>query len=738
MTQTKKYKSYGVLRKNNLADIQNKEEALNNLLNNLSGVDPSVGITFISQDLDAIRGLKNTDIGPDDFSQLAGTTVNTIQLDANGNVVFDPSGNPISAPINPLIRLKDSFQRYRTVTEDPPAFSSGRGPKTYFIPSNLFPTSFTKASNIDTEIGSNLSDPDVQVSYDFWAIGEFYINDRIRVDFSDEYGGILWEGYYIPNPAASIHTFSYETSGLFHVEYDRFDDGNWEVLKSIYAKQRTVTALNEVISGTSVTLVAGDGKYVSVGDFLSTDVDALVTALSGDTVTLSKEISVAANGQLTFDMSLGESTTFGQYTINEILDRGETPQMKKRILWWFPNSGSYSPDYKYLRNTISGRTVYEFFFLNAERASITPAVGSVRELLDNAITPSQDEFTSEFRSTRTTTVSYEPKPFLTDITKATINITFDVGNRSFTADSPNLENTELGNYIIPTAVGDFDVVIPKGTRIKDLLGSNVISNARLVNTFWSQTAANYPVSFIDHRGLVDYFVVSTSGDVVDIIAGGTTDKLKTNMYCVFNNLDQFIRITEIISPTSFRTSSSLGLTNSYIYVYANAGIVDRSLDLFCSGVFGRTTATEAISGSNTIEVTSIDGITPGMTVQFAGSIPIFTSILNITGTTLNLSNSLTSNITQGETVVFLPVGVPGLENREICVLPLDLSPPFVGVNTGLDANGKNIKSGQATLNVKFNTLTINGAVSSATTSENYDRKIDLANTTLSIIAKRVV
>lgn len=128
MTQTKKYKSYGVLRKNNLADIQNKEEALNNLLNNISGVDPNAGITFISQDLDAIRGLKDTDIGPDDFTQLAGTTVNTIQLDGSGNAILDSSGNPISAPINPLIRLKDSFQRYRTITEDPPAFASGQKP----------------------------------------------------------------------------------------------------------------------------------------------------------------------------------------------------------------------------------------------------------------------------------------------------------------------------------------------------------------------------------------------------------------------------------------------------------------------------------------------------------------------------------------------------------------------------------------------------------------------------------
>ena len=102
MNQPKKYKSYGVLRRNDLSDISDKELSLNNLLDNISGVDPGAGITFISQDLDAIRGLKDTDIGPDDFIQLAGTTVTTMQVDEFGNIVFDSSGNPISLPVNPL------------------------------------------------------------------------------------------------------------------------------------------------------------------------------------------------------------------------------------------------------------------------------------------------------------------------------------------------------------------------------------------------------------------------------------------------------------------------------------------------------------------------------------------------------------------------------------------------------------------------------------------------------------
>ena len=124
MAQTKKYKSYGVLRKNNLSDILDKTESLNNILNNLPGVNPEAGITFISPDLDSIRGLKDTDIGPSDFNQLANSTPFTYRVDELGNSVPGSNGQPFLTAINPLIRLEDRFKLYRNITEDPPVFAS--------------------------------------------------------------------------------------------------------------------------------------------------------------------------------------------------------------------------------------------------------------------------------------------------------------------------------------------------------------------------------------------------------------------------------------------------------------------------------------------------------------------------------------------------------------------------------------------------------------------------------------
>lgn len=744
MVQNKKYRSYGILRKNNMSDILNKEEALNNLLNNLPEVDEENGITFISQDLNAIRGIKDTDIGPSDFSQLAGTTPTTIQVDGNGVPVLNAANNIIVVDVNPLIRLEDRFRLYRGITEDPPIFSSGRGPTAYFIPSDLLPISFPKASTIDDEIGTSLLDQSVQVSSDFWVLGEFYINDRIRPDFADEYGGIMWEGYYLPNPSSNIQTFSYETSGLFHVEYDRFSDGNWQVLKSIYAKLRDVLVQSDATDATTIILQPGELVYISVGDFLSGNTEFVITSISESTnsITLSNEITVTAGQSLTFDMPLGISNTSGQYTINEMIDRGETPQMKKRIFWWFPETELYetessAPEYRYLLNRISGRERYDFYFLNSESASPTPSSGSVRELIENAITPTQDTFNSQLKSSNGTSSLYTPKSLLSQITKGSSNISFDESTKSVTG---NFSTTDIGNYIVPTAVADLETVVPKNMRVKDLFGSNSASNARLVNILWPVTRTDYPVTFIDHNGLVDYFVVTSSTDVVTILSpGDDTLKLRKDMYCVYDNTNEFIRITEIISPTSFRTSAPLGLTNSYVYIYANAGIIDGSLDVFCANTFGQTLTTEATSGTNTLTLTSIAGIETGMIVQFSGSIAVNTDVSSIapSSNTITLSTNLIASIDAGSTIVFTPAGTT--VNKEICVLPLDLSPPFVGVPTGLDTDENSIRSSKASFNVKVGRLTAsNISVSSANTSNSYDTKIDLANTSFSIIGIKVV
>jgi hypothetical protein len=725
MAQSRKYKSFGVRRENNLSDINNSTEALNNLLNNLTGVNPVADppITFLSEDLDAIRGLRNTSIEVDTFRQLAGTAARE---------TFEPNVGGGSRIISPLIRLEDRFRIFRNVTEEQPVFTSGQGPKAYFIPSDLIP-SFDANTTITEAL--DLTDTRVQEDDDFWMLGEFIISDRIRPDFPDSFGGILWEGYYLPAPNAVTHSFEYETSGLFHIEFDRYSDGNWEVLKSIYAKKRDVIVSEDNTANTQViTLETGETRYLSVGDILfydnQPDPDRIITNITGDVITISDGYAVSANTVITFDMPLGEDTTTGTYSFDTLFDRAEVPQAKKRIFWWFPDEMEYQPSFKYLRNRIIGRRVYDYFFLNQLPAATEAQSGSIRELLENAVTPSQEALGGPssyraFRSTVYTESLYVPVSSLTEIRKADTTISFSASNRAITG---SLAATEIGNYIVPNTVSDLDTVVPKNMRIKDLYGNNVTSQNRIVNQPWPESRTGYSVSVIDHRGLIDYFVATSSGNVVTI-TNGNTERLRKNLICITSTTTSsaFTRITEISGNTTFTTSDDLNLaTDSMVYVYANAGILDRSADAFCIDVFGQVLQSQANSGTNTLTLVSVDGVDNGQVVQYGSAIAPNTTVTNVAGNVVTLSANLLSTINADETIVFAPAGTT--VSKEVCVLPLDLSPPFLGVDTGLSTDGKNIRSaGIGSFNLKLNDLEIrdNSAVTNYN-NETYDSLISVS------------
>jgi hypothetical protein len=739
MSRSRKYRSFGFRRENNLSEVQNKEEALNNLLNNLPGVDPEEGISFIVDDLEPIFGLDQTNFSTSTITQIAQSATRGPLLDEQGNLVFDEFDNPINAVVSPLVRLEDRIKGFRSITEDPPVFASGQGPKAFFIPSSLIPTPYTKDALLDTSIIPVLSDVSVIESDDFWMFGEFILENRINDNFDNRFGGIAWEGFFIPNPAASIHTFNYRTSGLFHVEYDRFGDGNWQILKSIYDKKRNIEVA-QTSNSQNVTLKENQTIYLSVGDFLDTNNSIEITEISGDIITLSNSLSVSENDVLTFDMDLGSTTVTGSYTINEILDRAETPQMRKRIFWWFPDQAGYSPRLKYLNYSVEGQETFDYFFMNREQASSFASEGSIRELLENSVTPSQEKIgdggtNRTIRSLSPIESTYIPPKRIDDIIVTTINITFKGGNRSATG---SFLETNLGNYIVPTTSSELDGIIPKGIRIKELLGSNVSANSRLINLPFPTSETNYPVNIINHLGLVDYFIVNTSGNNVSIIAAGNTNRLKKDMICVSsNNGSDYIRISEITGPSEFITTEPLNVLDEIIFVYANTGILDKSLDRFCIGVVGQVLDQQANINSTTMVLKSIEGLAAGNIVQFGDSIQTNTSILSFNGNEITLSNPLIKTIDANETVVFAPANT--VENKEICVLPLDLSPPFIGVDTGLDTDGKSIVSSENTFNLKIEKLTINQAIVTDVNLldiEEYDSLIPTENG-FSILANKI-
>lgn len=81
---SKKYITLGLRRDKNLSDVSNARTSLNNLLDNLVSTE---GESFISEDLDAIRGIKNTNINVDKISGVAGIAVVYSEID-NGLTTF--------------------------------------------------------------------------------------------------------------------------------------------------------------------------------------------------------------------------------------------------------------------------------------------------------------------------------------------------------------------------------------------------------------------------------------------------------------------------------------------------------------------------------------------------------------------------------------------------------------------------------------------------------------------------
>ena len=731
---SKKYRSYGIRRENNLADLSDSTISLNNLLNNIPGV--SGERTFISEDLDVIRGLKDTDITTETFASISGTApTETVFFDANNN----PIENPFERVIEPIIRLEDRAKLYRTYSEENPVFSSGMGPNVYFVPSDSLP-SITPGANTATWFQTIKANSEIETSNDFWALGEFVIDDRFRPTFPDSNGGLAFEGYFLPNPAASSNTFRYITSGLFHVEYQRFADdplSPWIVLKSIYSKKRTVTVSS--VAGLEVTLASGNGRFVSTGDFIDGDPENLVTDVNGDVVTLTTAIVASPGSTITFDMNFGtEEYVSGEYEIPDILDRAEVPQIKKRIIWWFPQiiegGEPVKPDAKYLSNRIVGRAYrYDYYYLHQEPASSTSSEGSVRNLLDTAVSAVQEQFGGQTEASyrkitaeQTIVSTYEPRSSLSSVTR---NISFVDGNRTATG---NFADTEIGHYILPSTVADLNVTIPKGMRIKDLFGSNTASNVRIVNLPHISTQTSYSVRIVDHNGLVDFFVGTSSGNVVTL-SQGTAANLKKDMICVTSSTgaSDFVRIVSVDGPTQITTSAPLGITADYIYIYANVGLIDRSLVNFCANVFGQVLDVEAASGTNVLTLRSTDGISNGLVVQLQGYIASGTTVTNVNtvAKTVTLSSNLLATIEIGTTITFAPAGTS--VNKEICVLPIDLSPPFLGVDTGLSTNGFGIASSKSTFNVRFANLSINNATPSTIASPsttNYDTKISTETT----------
>jgi hypothetical protein len=190
------FKKVGLKRDNNLGDLSNSTEALNNLIGGL--VDNISIDTFISEDLDCIRGIYSAGLDNTGYSQIKGSAVK----------FTDSSGS--NAEFTPRITYQNRLDRFKTFSGEP-RFNGGNGlTARYFNPNQVFENTVGIFSGIPFKTDN------------FWENGNFQYSGKLTPESVDVNGGVEWEGYFIPTQtglynfyinSSACFTFDFETQG---------------------------------------------------------------------------------------------------------------------------------------------------------------------------------------------------------------------------------------------------------------------------------------------------------------------------------------------------------------------------------------------------------------------------------------------------------------------------------------------------------------------------------------------
>jgi hypothetical protein len=247
----------------------------------------------------------------------------------------------------------------------------------------------------------------------------------------------------------------------------------------------------------------------------------------------------------------------------------------------------------------------------------------------------------------------------------------------------NTDKIEIGNYVF-----DNDgTIIEFGTRVKDI----ALNIGVFLSQYPKENSASIPVTFVDHKGLLgfDNATSYTSGgySLTNVDPSVIAD-LKLGDVVINSHTPQYTVVTRISGTTVTVSNPFSGNgTNVRSFFYRAKGLYNDSLAAYSTGVFAAPTVSTSTSGSNTLTVAYTDSIVNGMVVQFGNKIAAGTTVSAINQTTkvitLSGASPITETIPPGQLIVFAPAGTT--DNKEICFTPLDISPPFIATESGMQS-----------------------------------------------------
>ena len=745
------FNNVGLRRDLNLADLESKELALNNLLNNLVTTDD--GSTFDRNDLlDAIGNISNTNVTQASIGNMQGLTVK--------NTILDPETNELVEEVaRPLITVKNQVDTILATTNDPPFFNGGDG----------LTATFYEVTQIADETSLNINSTGANVlsgvpvlTKQFWTNGLFEFSNKLDNTLGGGNGAIQWNGFYVPD-ASGPSTFNFSSTGYIIVEFEN-EFGDLEIQKNVYKAQRTVFTNAIDLEGDTVTTTAQQARTIVVGDklvgvrddngteiTLPTDRAVIVQSAGTNNITLSESINLAGigeNWEFIFDVTdLIGTESFSFNIVLPQLEKYVPKQM--RITYWYPGE-----EVQYFNKVLDVNLSTQlksggdlpYWYLYTQLGDVQVDEGfkgfyDKRLLLGGGTIGPEDVLVSsqynKWLSIKPLVLKYDPPRTFSDANRATYRYsTTNLSNViSVTSTSPYTDNLEIGNVII----GDD---VPDGAFITDISRNSIVIMSESADQDDSSD-----IIFMDHRGYLGNTIATSTGDTVTVTS---TVGLLVGTVIIADGVagGDYVRITAIPNPRQFVTSRNLNLSGAQrIYYYSDKGLANRAYDNFCLKTIGAEMAVTASNGDTYLTLDSIEGMAVNMVVQSAPFIPfdpdnsIITKIIAINpagypANTIQLSNALAhpanKDMVVGITLVVCPSDT--VLNKEACVIPLNTAPPFVGTIDGLrttDGNGGNkdleIDNVNGVLRVVKVTVENAGTVTELTpgATNNYDRTIPI-------------
>ena len=238
----KLYRRIGIKRDNNFSDLENRTQALNNLLDKLIDVPDT---TFISEDLDAIRGLFSTGLTASEYQGFVGSTVRETTINGSTSAVV------------PAITYQNRLDKFKVNSGESPRLNGGPGPTANYF--NQDQIKFTTEQDVFVGVTTG---PSIK-SDTFWEAGNFNYTRKIVAQSSNADGGIQWDGSFIPTQTGQ-YTFYVSSTLGFTVEFEK--EGYTTGIGTFNSIARVGLTTTIITAGSnSVSADAANNKVVVTG-----------------------------------------------------------------------------------------------------------------------------------------------------------------------------------------------------------------------------------------------------------------------------------------------------------------------------------------------------------------------------------------------------------------------------------------------------------------------------------------